>query len=496
MMRRICTFGLALALAACAAGDDDTAALESGLQSGGVGRYLVVFKSETLPADAAARVTKAGGQVVKSIPEIGVLAAAGNATFAAKLARDTSVQAVGVEELYAAPQEHSEAVTEAVDADDATPDGAPTAADAFYFRRQWDMRRIGAPAAWTRPLPTRPTVAVLDSGVMDDHPDLAGQVVRSVATSYCPSSGGGNNSAGYPVYRSLIDFVAHPSWEPSMGCAATAAVYDIHGTHVSGTIAARFGGGAVVGVAPEAQIAAYKVFDRYRTLDADGKPTEALGAFTAATHAAIVDAAAHHYPLVTMSLGSAIVRNDKDGNASWLAWNRVASFATRQGTLIIASAGNESLNVNGVIAHVPGDIPSIINTSATGWSLLTGTGSATSPVDFAPGSHDVFASYSNYGSTVDLTGPGGDCGPDPAVCDGRYLIISDGITATGAAAYFLAAGTSMATPHITGVAARVVGLHPDWSPAQIRAQLDQTAQDLGDRQLFGHGMVDADAATR
>src|SRR5205814_6937424 len=129
---------------------------------------------------------------------------------------------------------------------------------------QWDLRRIGAPAVWARlPLATNgnvATVAVLDVGVMDNHRDLAGQVVSSVSTSYCSTSGGPNNTAGYPVYKTLIDFDQFPSWSPSNGCTSSATSYEPHGTHVAGTIAVKFGGGRVVGVDPDARIAAYKVF--------------------------------------------------------------------------------------------------------------------------------------------------------------------------------------------------------------------------------------------
>ncbi len=60
----------------------------------------------------------------------------------------------------------------------------------------------------------------------------------------------------------------------------------------------------------------------------------------------------------------------------------------------------------------------------------------------------------------------------------------------------LAAGTSMATPHVSAVAAYVRAIHPDWTPGQVRAWLQSTAQTIGHRPGFGHGMVNADAAAR
>ncbi len=143
--------------------------------------------------------------------------------------------------------------------------GAPTPADDYYEKYQWDMRRIGAPAVWNRlPVSTiTPRVAVLDVGVMDTHPDLVGQVDNSVSTAYCSTSGGTNNSAGYPIYSTFIDFGTFPIWSPDNGCTPLGFNdYEFHGTHVAGTIAAKFGGGRAVGVAPDAKVGAYKVFDK------------------------------------------------------------------------------------------------------------------------------------------------------------------------------------------------------------------------------------------
>ena len=115
----------------------------------------------------------------------------------------------------------------------------------------------------------------------------------------------------------------------------------------------------------------------------------------------------------------------------------------------------------------------------------------------APGATDVLAFYSDFGSAVDLTAPGGDCGPDESVCVAQYLILSTWINeATGVPQYVFAAGTSMATPHVAAVAAMVRALHPELSPGDVRSFLKEHAEDLGSRQGFGHGMCNADLATR
>jgi len=503
-MRKLATVALLLA-SACAVEDSYSETSDSLVQ--GSGRYLVVFKNEYLPSDVSQRVNKAGGTIVRSLGEIGVVTAGGNAAFASRIAKDPAVLAVGPERVLSAPPtiDIDFAEDEAPVDDGAIVDGAPTSVDDLYLRGyQWDMKRIGAPAAWTRPLPRTPIVAVLDTGVMDDHPDLAGQVIRSVSTSYCSTSGGKNNTAGYPKYSTLIDFVAYPQWDPTMGCTPSTTGYEFHGTHVAGTVAAKFGGGRVVGVSPDAKLVAYKVFDRYRYKDENGQIVVAAGAFNASTSAAIIDAANQHYDVVTMSLGSHIFRNDRNDNASWLTWNRVINYANRAGTVVVSSAGNSALDLNGVIVHVPGDLPNVINVSATGWSQLAGAGTVADPFRFADGSHDQLAFYSNYGAAVDITAPGGDCGPlagpnceGPGPALAQYFILSTALNAvTGLPNYIFSIGTSMATPHVTAVAARVRALHPEWTTGDVRSFLKETAQDLLDRQAFGAGMVDADAATR
>jgi lantibiotic leader peptide-processing serine protease len=492
MMRFVTTLSL-LGLVACATTGDPTNEASSRLAGTGQGRYVVVFKSSTLPADAASRVQKAGGAGAVAVSEVGVMTASGDAAFASKMAKDSAVLAVGPEQGFSQPDMIA---GEAID-EEATADAFPTpSSDPYYYIYQWDMRRVGAPAVWARlPLATngrKATVAVLDVGVADNHSDLVGQVCGMKATSYCQTPGGPNNSASYPKYGSLIDFDAHPSWSPSDGCTAVPATYEAHGTHVAGTIAAKIGGGRAVGVDPDACVAAYKVFDRYRYTDAAGLH-DAVGAFDGPLYAAIVDAANNHIPVISMSLGSVMQHQGKDGAASWKAWNRVLDYANRAGTLVVASAGNDGINVNGTLAHVPGDISTVVNTSASGWSQLVLVGGT---YQFAPGSHDVLAFYSDYGSAVDLTAPGGDCGPDPNGCFAQYLILNDYVFPDGRLGYAFFAGTSMATPHVSAVAAMVRALHPELGPGDVRSFLKEHAEPLGDRQAFGHGMCNADLATQ
>ena len=452
-------------------------------------RYLVVYKSEALPTNVGDRVQRAGGRVLRHLGEVGAITVTANAAAAARLAADTDVLAVGPEQLRKLPRVHK-----------LQHGDTASAVDHFLFPYQWDMRRIGAPAAAMR-LSSRAlrasTVAVLDVGVADWHPDLQASIVDSVATNYCQEDLG--LLPGFPIYTQLIDFDLHPDWSPELGCTGLLGGYlEDHGTHVSGTVAAN---GGVVGVGPGLSIAAYKVFDRYRFRNAAGNLEEAVGAFDGPIFNAIIDAAQKGYGVINMSLGGTVDRTTADGEAAWQVWDRVTRFATRMGTLIVAAAGNESQRSSLQTSTVPGDLPSVLAVSASGTSSLIV--SKTGLYDAAPGS-DTFAFYSNYGKAIDLAAPGGDCGPaftgeNWNVCvDPRYWILSSGIWVEAggeiALGWEFMIGTSMASPHVAGVAGLVRAQHPRWRPEDVREQLLDTAERIGPRLLFGAGLVDAERA--
>lgn len=462
--RLLCCIGIAVTASCTEAPAPDLASTAQALS--GQQRYLVVFREDRLPLDAGAHVAKAGGTTNRTLEQLGVLVAVGDDRFADALEKNPAVLAVGRERWF---------------------DGTPASADRAeattygdaYAALQWDMVRVGAPASWARATPAA-SVAVIDTGIADDHRDLSGQVVHSLATNICQHGG-----SAYPYYEHVIDFTT------GVWCEPTAAYFDAHGTHVAGTIAAKRDGGGIIGVAPTAKIAAYKVFDRLRVSDGRGGVVHRLGAFQLPIFEAIVDATLRGHRVINMSLVARLDRRDRDDNAAYLAWDRVAKWAHRMGTVIVTAAGNSAATNNGTVAFVPSDLPTVISVSATGTSQLVwdGTGYVAAP------SSDVLASYSNYGAAVDLAAPGGTCGPH-AGCDPLYLILSSCISGSGRLGYCWAGGTSMAAPHVAGAVALVRGLHAEWSPDQVRSHLKTTASHLGDRQSFGAGLLDVDMATR
>jgi len=213
-----------------------------------------------------------------------------------------------------------------------------------------------------------------------------------------------------------------------------------HGTHVAGTIAAIGGNNrGVVGVNRNGQVKLHivKVFGNN-------------GGWTRTSNLvrAVEECAAAGANVVNMSLGSSgSSRFERD------AMTRIYN----QGVLLVASAGNDG---NGSYNY-PASYPSVMSVAA---------------VD----SSNRKAGFSQFNDQVDIAAPG--VGVLSTVPGGRYAEFS---------------GTSMASPHVAGVAALVWSRFPTKTAQEIRRALESTAQDLGSRgrdDIFGHGLVRADRA--
>jgi lantibiotic leader peptide-processing serine protease len=425
-------------------------------------RYLINFQRANIPANAAASIEAAGGQIVRTLPEVGIaIAVSSDPNFA------SNVQGVrGV---------HSAGLVPTVSVPDVTVFPAPDVGHvpdppAAFWDELWGIARVNAPAAWDAGITGshNTVVAVIDTGIASNHPDVAPNLVFNA----CFVTTGDHTTGACTPYPSL----------------------SFHGTHVAGTVAANFGGG-VVGVGPNLGLANYNVFEVF--VDDEGPYVAA--AFDS-VWAAMIDSANQGFHVINMSLGA--IGSHPDGSTPFFtAQQRVANYVRQQGTFIVASAGNSALNLNGPLFNLPGGVPGIVNVGATGIRP--------DPVFPQPGAFDVLAYYSNYGALVAVVAPGGDCGL-PDSCDPAtrppnflgYTILSSSVAPNPVCAatescpvgWAFAIGTSMAAPHVAGVAGLVRDQNPRLSPNQVEAILKQTADRLGDRQQFAHGMVDAYAA--
>jgi subtilisin family serine protease len=424
--------------------------------------YLVLYKSQAVPASAKADVARAGGTLVHGYDQIGVaVAKSDNPSFASRLGSDSRVEGVSSTKGFASKL-HDDATT--FDAQGPPPGGLPNApatdADSFSAY-QWDMRQIHAPEAHAI-TGGSPAVLVgdIDTGIDFTHPDLQPNI--DVADS-------ANCLTGAPV-------------------PGTAAQDDEgHGTHTAGTIAAASNGIGIVGVAPHVRIAGIKAGN------SDGLffPEAVVCAFVwAGTHG--VDVTNNSYFADPFEYNC---RNDPAQRAIWKAEQRAIRFAMSQGVTVVAAAGNEgddlshpttdvtspdyppdsaqSRDITNACVVIPVEIPGVVGVSATG-STTQGTSAGRYP--------DNLKSYfSNFGaSAIDVTAPGGDDLFVSQAAEPAYGMV---LSTYWPDSYAFAEGTSMASPHVAGVAALIVSRYGDLSnpqngkmrPGQVAAMLSQTA---------------------
>lgn len=267
----------------------------------------------------------------------------------------------------------------------------------------WGVEHIGAPAAWSQSRGRDVSVAVIDTGIDPDHPDLA------------PNLQGGAN---------VID--ADVSFADDNG----------HGTHVAGTVAAVGRPGGVIGVAPAADLYAVKAFDHRG------------GARISDIVLALQWCLEHKMQVAVMSFGAAV---------NSVALSQAVSLAYQRGLLMIAAAGNSGPH-GGV--EFPARYREVLAVGAINRD-------------------NQLARFSSRGPEVDLVGPG-------------VRILS---TVPGGG-YRNMSGTSMAAPHVAGVAALAIAAGRRRSPAAMADLLHQTARPLPDLSAHeqGAGLVDAAAA--
>ncbi len=323
------------------------------------------------------------------------------------------------------------------------------------YDRQWHYNAIHLPAAWDHVTgTTNVVVAVIDTGVLTGHPDLQGRLVAGydlISNATTAADGDGldddPNDPGTPDDDSVF-----------------------HGTHVAGTLgAATDNNTGVAGVTWNCRI----------------MPLRALGPTGSGTVADIIEALRYAGGLSNAS-GTVPDTPAKVINLSigGLAGDPVseAEQATMQqlvaaGITIVAAAGNEGSD----LPAPPASYPETISVGA---------------VDVA----NRLTSYSNFGSTIDVVAPGGDSTGDlngDGYPDAVLSTFGSGSGDTTSFTYSFFSGTSMACPHVSGVAALLLSIDSNLSPADIRAILQDTATDLGaagqDLQ-YGHGLINAEAA--
>jgi len=420
--------------------------------------YIVLYSAQSLPSDAAGTIAKAGGSLVYSYPQIGVLIArSDSATFRSNLMKNTKIQGVTATAGFA-----TRVADGAIDdtADSTVDVNTPAPGNDNLSGLQWDMVQIHAPEARAvNGGSASVVVGDIDTGLDYTHPDLAANVdfVNSVS---CLGGVPDNTPA---------------AWMDDNG----------HGTHTAGTIAAARNGIGIVGVAPNVKIAGIKAGD-------------AAGFFfPEAVVCAFMWAGTHNIRVTNNSYFADPwlfnCKNDAVQRAIWIAEQRAILYAESKGTVVVAAEGNQADD----LAHPTQDATSPDDTTAI---LRTVTNAcAVVPVEVqgvigvtADGNKGFKSFYSSYGvGKADVVAPGGDSilQRTAASPNGRVLstwpaslftvtcAASRRVVDPSGATYCYQQGTSMASPHVAGVAALLESKGVT-SRGAVAAALENTADPI------------------
>jgi subtilisin family serine protease len=475
--------GLALAASMSLSATANTASIQ---------RYLVVFGGSyaldgtyALGGNYALNhqyalniVQAAGGTVTDDLSkQIGVMVVeSANSQFYALLSGYALVQEVGqdyawegieryaLDGSYALDGAYALGSGYALGAAGAAPEPTTDPAEAL----QWDMAMIHADTAHQvqggRP---EVQVGVLDSGISGYHVDFQKNGVSNVDCAL------GHDSLGI-----LPATLAIGSPDPCVD-------NQFHGTHVAGTIGARANGVGVIGVAPNVTLVPVKVCDAtgycYASSVVDGITYAGDKKLEVINMSFFVDDDAFQTSTEFKCT------TDPTQRAFRAALTRALSYARTQGVVAVAALGNESKD----LAHPVDDAGQPIQNAC---KVIPGEASGVVGVS-ALGPQSELAGYSNYGTgAVDVAAPGGN----GTTGDCTTTILS---TLPGNA-YGCIQGTSMASPHVAGLAALIesqygsLGADGDWklAPTTVESILQQSAVDIGPHgydAFFGNGRIDA-----
>ncbi|WP_443033205.1 S8 family peptidase [Streptomyces sp. AMCC400023] len=326
------------------------------------------------------------------------------------------------------------------------------------YTKQWDLYESTAgmnlPGAWDKTTGTGVTVAVIDTGYVA-HSDLAANIVGGydfIADTAVANDGNGrdSNPADPGDWTAANERVA--------GEPATTSSW--HGTHVAGTIAAVTNNSkGVAGIAYGAKVSPLRVLGKCGGYDSD-----IIDAITWASGGTVsgVPANANVAKVINMSLGGS--------GACTTATQTAINAAVNRGTTVVVAAGNSNANAAN---YSPASCSNVISVAATNRA-------------------GARSYYSNFGSIVDIAAPGGET--RTVETGGILSTLNAGTAGPGSESYDYYQGTSMAAPHIAGLAALLKSASSALTPAQIESAIKTNSRALPGACSGGCGAGLADAA--
>lgn len=330
------------------------------------------------------------------------------------------------------------------------PDLTPN--DALYTSNQWHYFEatggMDANTAWDQGfLGQDVVVGVIDTGYRP-HADLVANIVPGydfISTSTRARDGNGRDNIALDE-GDWVSRLISSSW---------------HGTHVAGTIAAVTNNSiGVAGVAFRAKVQPLRALGK-----GGGTSSDIADAITWGSGGTVPGLPANATPsrVINMSLGG----TGKCSDPGYQIYQTAIDGAVSRGTVVVVSAGNDNIDSAN---KSPASCNNVITVAATGRN----GGKAT---------------YSNFGASVEVAAPGG------SGSDGVMSTLNAGKQRPAADAYAAYQGTSMAAPHVAGVAAMMLSKNPSLTPAQILSILQSTARPFPAAcNQCGSGIIDANAA--
>ena len=426
--------------------------------------YVVLYDPNTAQSVVDKELRAKCGTKVAYYQEIGVaVATSRNADFASLIGvyraysgdREIAIPPTGSSRSAVVAQRQLEETTSVAAADDLS-------------AQQWDMRAIHAPEANKINQGSKAvTVGVLDSGIDATHPALTA-AVDTKASAGC--------------------LTGAPDTSPAAWIPTTSD----HGTHVAGTIAGKDPARGFTGIAPGVKLASVKVV------------SDAGYIFPEAAVCGFMWAGKHGFEVTNNSYyidpGMFYCSKQPGDAAAYEAVRRAVAYSTRHGVLNVAAAGNSGFDVpaqttdpnrphavDSSCAILPKGLDGVVTVSAVGYA-------------------GTKAYYSNYGrGDIEVTAPGGDSTQPPPAGQGAGCPLSTVFNG----AYGTKCGTSMASPHVAGVAALLASKHRFAGPAFLTLLLEAQADPVPcgsaaptcsgpthDNSYYGHGLVNALDAVR
>jgi subtilisin family serine protease len=503
----------------------------------GDGQYVAVANSDADYSGLKADVQKAGGRIVKEMPEVQALVVRAPKAAKGELAASSHASGVATDRLIAvSPPETKGPITpnRSITRVSMPTLGPPVTPDPAYFLNglMWNLKRIGMVNAFRKTVGSSDvTVGVADTGLDYTHAELTNKVVHV------------QDFSDHKLCKSISKpptsdaDLARETGGPADGD------FNGHGSWIGGNISANLDGQGINGIAPKVNLVSLKISEWCGFAN----DSELLNAF--------IWAAKNGVDVVSISFGGYTDRSDPDQNLIYNLYMQVVAFAKQRGTAIVASAGNEHVRVGAggeVLTHgqlttpgatggapdsdfpdlfglfeTPGGIPGVVDVSSTGNIVNASspscdfTGGRPANATCKPlsdahqqsgvGLENQLAYYSDYGPRIDVAGPGGarkfnlpvwDGGGTPGfpytTADGTAAFEDFSITSNFAQeipcfvfeqgngvfypdqCYTSIQGTSMATPHVSATLALISSARPtlQGDVDALVAELKQSAQNV------------------